>query len=411
VLTAVVLACATATAAMGGAPADRTQAATAATGPDRDRDGLNDDLEVRRYHTDPRRRDTDHDGLRDGPEVFRYKTNPLSGDTDRDGLDDGAEVGRYRTDPRRRDTDRDFLFDGDELRRYKTNPRVKDTDGDGWGDGIEIKRGTEPLNPRSRPGFPREDNAGVPRDKALTPYTGPSNITTPNTVIDGKTMGCIGVSAPGVVIRNSRVVCTGSALHIDDAKLYGQTPPLLIEDSTISCSYAPGATGIAEAHFIARRVEITQCENGLSIDQNVTIEDSYIHDLDFKNPEAHTDGIQLSFGHWNGSSYPCCAVNVTIRHNTILGGDDSGLFATSAIISNKLGPDENVLIENNLLAGGAYALYCDQGLKGTNYRVLNNRFSTRFSPKVGFYGPTTDCADETNSGNVIFETGRPFTLG
>ena len=451
-LATVVFVCATATAAMGGAPADRNEAATVAfAGRDTDSDGLSDDAEVRRYRTDPRKRDTDRDGLRDGDEVRRYKTNPRKSDTDgddltdaaevrryrtdprkrdtdRDGLRDGdevrryktnprksdtdgddltdaAEVSRYRTDPRKRDTDRDGLRDGDEVRRYKTNPRERDSDGDGWGDRVEVNKGTNPSNPRSRPGFPREDNTGVPRGTVLTPYTGPSNISTPNTVIDGKTMGCIEVSAPGVVIRNSKVSCPGGGVNIEDRG--HAVTSLLIEDTEIDCGNV-GGSGIGAANITARRVNIHGCENGLAINQNVTLEDSYIHDL-YNGGEAHMDGMQLSSGHWDGSAYVCCALNVTIRHNTIYAIDPSGAFGSSAIQSNP-NLDANILIENNLMAGGSYTLYCDYGGTGVNYRVLNNRFSTKFGSKVGAFGPATGCSDETQSGNVYHETGRPLRL-
>ncbi len=118
---------------------------------DADRDGLNDDAELRRYRTDARWRDTDTDGLLDGAEVNRYRTNPRSRDTDRDGLTDNAEVRRYHTDARRRDTDRDGILDGAEVNRYRTNPRNRDTDGDGWTDGAELRAGT---NPRARLSHP-----------------------------------------------------------------------------------------------------------------------------------------------------------------------------------------------------------------------------------------------------------------
>jgi hypothetical protein len=78
-------------------------------------------------------------------------------------------------------------------------------------------------------------------------------------------------------------------------------------------------------------------------------------------------------------------------------------------ISNR-GGDRDVLIENNLLAGGAVAIYCEQGAKGINYRVINNAFTRRFGPKVGFYGVSTDCSDEEQSGNYYYETGQPVTL-
>jgi hypothetical protein len=293
------------------------------------------------------------------------------------------------------------------VRRYHTNPRERDSDGDGYADRAELRKGTNPRDPRSRPGFPGEDTTGVPPGTSLTPYTGPSTISTPNTVIDGKIIGCIRVTVSGVVIRNSRISCSGSPVSSYDIDYTGT--PLLIEDSEIDCQVQQGTTGITDSNVTARRVNIHGCENGLSINQSVVLEDSYIHDL-FNSDEAHTDGIQLSFGHWNGSAYVCCSLNITIRHNTIYGMGADGSFGTSAIISNS-GGDTNILIENNLLAGGAYTLYCEQGATGANYRVLNNRFSRKFSSKVGAYGPSTECSDETQSGNVYHETGLPLNLG
>ena len=57
-------------------------------------------------------------------------------------------------------------------------------------------------------GYSLDQEADGPAGTTLTAYTGPSTVTTPNTVIDGKTIGCITVSATGVVIRNSRIACS-----------------------------------------------------------------------------------------------------------------------------------------------------------------------------------------------------------
>ena len=359
-LAAVVCACTCATAASGRPAADRGLTSARATGPDTDRDGLKDDTEIR----------------------------------------------RYRTNPRKRDTDGDTLTDGAEVRRYRTNPRKRDTDGDGFGDRVELRAGTNPRNQRSTPGFPNADNTGVPPGTTLSPYTGPGTISRPKTVVTGKTIGCIRVTAPGVVIRNSKISCGGQiAVRIDDGDFTGT--PLLIEDSEIDCRNTGGAHAIAEANVTARRVDISACENGFDVNQNVTVEDSYIHDL-YNGAEAHTDGIQFASRIVDGQVVQG-VLNVTIRHNTIYGMGPDGSFGTSAIISNH-GGDTNVLIQNNLLAGGASTLYCEQGAKGANYRVLDNRFSRKFGPKVGFYGPSTDCSDETQSGNVYHETGMPLTL-
>jgi hypothetical protein len=86
-----------------------------------------------------------------------------------------------------------------------------------------------------------------------------------------------------------------------------------------------------------------------------------------------------------------------------------GDFGTSAIISGH-GGDANVLIADNLLAGGAFTIYCEQDARGINYRIQGNHFTRKFGPKVGYYGPSTDCSDEIQSGNVYHESGAPLRL-
>ena len=70
----------------------------------------------------------------------------------------------------------------------------------------------------------------------------------------------------------------------------------------------------------------------------------------------------------------------------------------------------NILIEKNLLAGGAFTLYCEQDAKGTNYRVATTTSAVRSARRSGYYGPSTECSDETQSGNVYHETGKPLNL-
>ncbi len=83
---------------------------------------------------------------------------------------------------------------------------------------------------------------------------------------------------------------------------------------------------------------------------------------------SHTDGIQFAAQPSSTASIVRRPLNVTIRHNTIYGMGADGSFGTSAIISNH-GGDTNILIDSNLLAGGAFTLYCEQGATGPNYRV------------------------------------------
>jgi hypothetical protein len=278
------------------------------------------------------------------------------------------------------------------------------------------------------PKYPDATCTGVPAGITLTAYTGANPITTAGTVVDGKRItSCLEVAAGGVVIKNSYITCANSGpLSCSDQGACGRSAtPLLVQDSEIDCT-GNGATGIVgqgtaitEANFTLRRVDLHGCENGLDINQGVDVEDSYFHDL-YNDPTvpppdgAHADGIQFAGGHWNGSAWDNASLNVTIKHNTIYGmgwkSNGTGFgFGTSAIITNR-GGDTNILIQDNLLAGGAVALYCEQGAKGINYRVINNHFSTKFGPNVGAYGPSTDCSDETQSGNVIHETGQAISL-
>jgi len=139
------------------------------------------------------------------------------------------------------------------------------------------------------------------------------------------------------------------------------------------------------------------------------VQDSYIHD---QSITGHDDGLQMASGHFTNGQVIDGALNLNIIHNTIYGHNDdfsatknqSGDFGTSAIISNPSGAT-NILIQHNLMAGGAYTLYCPES--STNFRVLDNRFSNIFIPQIGYFGPITTCynASATFTGNVFNENG------
>lgn len=280
--------------------------------------------------------------------------------------------------------------------------------------------GTTNVTVTSASDWPDATNTGVPPGTTLTVINGDMNITTPNTVVDAKDIrGCVSVNAPGVIIKRSKIRCSSFVTVTNNsASIYhgGYTGAgLLIEDSEITCfdsnGNATNGTAIGDNNFTVRRLNIHGCENGFDVDLNADIEDSYIHDL-FQSAVAHTDGLQSADG-----------TNVTINHNTMYGDtpgcpntDGSGCSGTSAININNCDPAQrtcpttsNTTVSNNLIAGGAYTLYCP--IKPTvNFKVLNNHFSTIFRPLVGAYGHSSDCGDEIQSGNVIHETNQPITL-
>lgn len=270
------------------------------------------------------------------------------------------------------------------------------------------------------PAYPDATCTGIPEGTTLTPVVGNLDVNTAGATVDAQDVaGCIIVHQPGVTIKNSRAQC----VKMGDPGDPSQDPDnerATVQDSEIDCKVGEGGTsgvtGIFYQNVNIYRTDIQGCDNGVDAYQHVTLQDSYIHDLSqctipgCPGPDqAHTDGIQSSDGS-----------DVTIEHNTIYAftppcqlGNEGLCNGTSAInINNDSGGpvSTDVLIKNNLLAGGAYSMYCPI-VAPDNYQLVRNHFSTTYSPVVGEFGLSTACADETQISNVIHETGALVELG
>ncbi|HKT02833.1 MAG TPA: right-handed parallel beta-helix repeat-containing protein, partial [Rugosimonospora sp.] len=241
------------------------------------------------------------------------------------------------------------------------------------------------------PRHPDASCTGVPAGVALRSVAGNVTVTTAGTVIDAQDIhGCVRVQAPGVVIRRSRISC---ANFIAVASFHGdyRGTGLLIEDSEVDCDDGPG-TGVSDSDITALRLNIHGCENGFSLDSDVQVSDSYVHDL-FNSATSHTDGIEMEGG-----------TNIVVTHNTLLDGP-----GTSAIITDPT-KMSNLTISDNLLAGGAYTLYCPRDTS-SGVRVLDNRVSREYYATGGQYGPWTDCQKVAQvSGNIWDDTGQPLAF-
>lgn len=258
------------------------------------------------------------------------------------------------------------------------------------------------------------------------------NVTGDNAMLDGLSVNAVVyVTSTGVTIKNSKVKAVQTAgnayyCHSDESSairsLTGCTalsgvgtssndPRLIIQDSEVDYQGVAGDTGtcIGSRNINVLRVNIHGCENGFDADGYMIIQDSYIHDLyNSAVGDPHTDGLQSGVGE-----------TLTITHNVFYG------FTTGCVYPNSSGscngtsainiggqPDQatssNVVVSRNLLAGGAYTMYC--AIKPpTNFNITQNYFSTVYSSRVGEYGPTSGCANgETSSGNVTlnYSTGQ-----
>ena len=67
-------------------------------------------------------------------------------------------------------------------------------------------------------------------------------------------------------------------------------------------------------------------------------------------------------------------------------------------------------VDNNLLAGGGYTVYCPGG-QPSSFTFTNNRFSRIYVSTVGGFGPLySSCSDDLGPGNVYHETGLPVRM-
>jgi Right handed beta helix region len=250
------------------------------------------------------------------------------------------------------------------------------------------KASGKPTTQSGPAGWPNAGNTGVPAGHKLS-SSGAVRVTRAGAVIDGLDVhGDISVEANNVTIRNSRIVAAGTWAIIQRSGFSGLT----VEDCDIHGDGVHqmqfGIFNIGGSLTIARN-DISVISDGIST-SNGLIVDNYLHDPKLF-PGDHVDMIQSDSGPSGGGS-------LTVRHNTLI----NTLEQTSALaLFQDFGVQHDALIENNLMAGGGYALYGGAGAKGKSYniRVINNVFSRTVFQNSGYWGPAAYW-DASGSGNV-----------
>jgi hypothetical protein len=192
--------------------------------------------------------------------------------------------------------------------------------------------------------------------------------------------GQIIIKANNVTIRNTRIT-SGAYYPVDYRDPY---TGLVVEDTEIIGTSVNVTAALSFRGYTARRVNVHGSADGLKVDANVTIEDSYIHDL-ATNSTTHNDGFQTTGGS-----------NVTLRHNTC---KLSTMPTANACIQvgTEWASNSNWLVANNLFDGGGWTINARAG--NTDMTVTNNRFTRNAS-----YG-TGGIPGSTWTGNYFDDNG------
>jgi hypothetical protein len=268
-------------------------------------------------------------------------------------------------------------------------------------------------------GFPDLENTGVTAGASLTPVNGVVKLETPGMVFENRLVrGSIHISAPNVTVRNVKLVNTDDYYAIRILPWENAGAGAVIEHVEIDLGGKMGdpsggdLKGIAFDGYTARNVFIHNGTDCAHFGENVVIEDSLCvagPDADgdawpdqrsFCSGPQHFDGFQSDGGN-----------NIVLRHNTIR----NPCGQTSAILmSSNTSPIENFRIEDNLMAGGGWTLYCagnQDKSRVSNATVTGNRFAKTWFPKGGNWGPAAYCEPglaDVFERNVWDDTGAPI---
>jgi len=200
----------------------------------------------------------------------------------------------------------------------------------------------------------------------------------------------ISVEADNVTIRANSLTSTNWPIALR------RTVGVTIDRNTIGgtaerfCDNAIRGIYDGDDQVTITRNNIHHCASGINhLNMGGLIQGNYIHDIGFPCDGSgclHYNGIQLGAG---------TGPLMTIDGNTIFVTQGQ----TDAImLANDDGAQRNRVITGNLLAGGGYAFYGSGGPNGVATGIVfrNNKFSTRYFPKGGYWGPVA----HWKSGNV-----------
>lgn len=262
-------------------------------------------------------------------------------------------------------------------------------------------------------GYPDVGTVGTISGVTRTNETGTINLYSGQTYENKTLTGDIWVHGPNVTIRNVKLI-SDSYYPIRTFSDEGSTGNLLIDHVEIDLK---GKFELKAVAFDNYKLTNSYIHNGgecAHFGENVTIENN----LCVVGPDANSDGVvdatptcsqiedqyRTASGdtaHFDGFQTDGSS-NIKINHNTVY----QRCPQTSNILLNGA-TATNIVVNDNLLSGGGYTIYCP-GPNNSGVVISNNRISRLYYPNGGFYGPTAYCENIPQAnlfGNVWDDTG------
>jgi len=256
------------------------------------------------------------------------------------------------------------------------------------------------------PSRPSAANTGVPPGTTLTRHDGDITITKAGTVLkDLDVHGFVVVEASNVTIESS--IVRGGVSHGDTAlvKVVSGTNVLVEDSELVPEDPSVQIDGIRGANYTVLRDNIHGTNDASKITgNNVTITDSYVHDLPFfahdpdqgGNP-AHNDGVEIFVG-----------TNLYITDNAF----DMASYNNSAMqVKQNLGTVTDLHFTGNYADGGNCTVNLVNLPKPsmTGIQVDNNRFGRNTSiANCAIFAKYAVTLTDVN--DVWDDTGLPVTL-
>jgi hypothetical protein len=232
-------------------------------------------------------------------------------------------------------------------------------------------------------------NTGVPSNVTLTTYTGPTTISTANTVIDGKQINsCLLITAANVTISNSRVSCDNGSDSDAGIESSETGTGLVVEDVEITTSN-PGVTMLRRAMLLRAPATVNQVYAHHMVSgiyfwghEGTTVTNSFIGDpFQTCSTVHHGSGFGANGG--VGDIY-------LFNNNVAMDQGSNGCANPSSAISFYPegwagGGGDGIVIEGNLLgcagcSADVYLGHTPPEVPHTNMQFIDNCFNAQLPP-------------------------------